>query len=275
MASSGSPYGWSRYKTWLTCGLRASLDWEARERQAELGLDEALEDDALGVGTLLHKMLELYYGRAEATEAPVAAPEALAEATRLYTAYIEDPLRADLGAVLGVEKTLPCEPNEPDFELRVAALATQLALPVKLTCRSDLVVRLSQDDCDRIYKAREAEVTPGIWIVDHKTASRRSNDAELIWRTDTQMALNFVLWNNSQPEPCQGVLVNVIYKYKVPKFETFVVKPGADEVLAALHAVRLAGGLSQHRDLAKVPNTAACFNYFRPCQYLVQGCKRY
>lgn len=225
--------------------------------------------------------------------------EIVAEGDRIAKAYAVKFTPQELGTVVAVEKTLPCEPPEviteenrsdelierwEGFEADVLGVSDRLGLGrIPLTCRSDLVVRLTKDDCDRIYETRAVETTPGLWIVDHKTAARRDSLGAEKWAHDIQMSLNFLLWNACHDlwpgecsEPCVGVLVNTIYKTKEVGFETFVVRPTGDQCKAALGAVKLAARIRTDPTLREAPNPTRCFQYFEMCRFLQTAqCRRF
>jgi hypothetical protein len=271
----GSGTGLSYYRNMVGCPRRARLDAEAAEEHEATASD----NDATGIGTIFHAFMEHYY-RGDLDDENLVLEIAdesghgvledrRIEAERLFRAHRKRFSRSELGTVLEVEKLLP----SPDD----AAMAQRINDAVGInpfTCKIDLVLDLTENDCLRLKETRDIEVRPGIWLLDHKTAkARRSTEAEK-WTNDFQPIAYQLAWNAAFPKlQAQGMIISSTYRLKQPDFRSFVVeRPGAEKV-AALQSF-LAGAAFIKEHLEDWPNGNACF-FPSTCRWFQTGaCNR-
>jgi hypothetical protein len=213
--------GWSKLYDFQRCPYRYNL---LHNQQELLELSSVSKPASLELGSMLHSMLAMHYIRSMptakynvATDAGRIAwptPYALAErvisleanpaivdeARRLYSAYFNH---------YGNAETEGWQP---------LAIELDAGDPRIHTCRFDMVARING----------------GVWIVEHKTASRESRDVIEGWWLDGEILGEVYGYRLSQLNevygPLVGVLVNIVVKTQVPKFRRVEVVV-TDEVL--------------------------------------------
>lgn len=284
--SGGSGTGLSMYKKWLDCPEKAYLDEQAVAEGWERPTAFALD-----VGIITHAFLELYYSR---KDAPFDASsvefvndsgdgfdieeKARITAEKLFRAYrVLFPVD-ELGEVVAVEKLLP-EPIEDVGESNHSAQKAKIEEAVGIspyTMKTDLVVKLSTRDCAKIKITRNIDVSPGTYLVDHKTDGR--HDANIIdkYLLEPQFTAYFLAWRAAYPRvKLNGVLINILFKTATPDFLTLVVPPPDDGAIRRLHTM-LSNAAFMMTNAPRMKNITRCMNYGRVCHWMVQQkCKGY
>lgn len=96
------------------------------------------------------------------------------------------------------------------------------------TCRYDLIAR-----------AEGSQTVPdGVWIVEHKTASRLDRSTQEGWKNDGQILIQIAAWKRAKLDKkfgrLAGVIVNLVVKTKLPQFVRIVLPVNAKQVRAHL-----------------------------------------
>lgn len=262
----GSGRGISYYSTAARCPRRAKLD--ATLTGASAGHDAA-------VGTIGHGGLELFYKgeldweTATSTDTTWMVDEpfmdAMPEAIRLMRAYLRRfPERDFWGEVVGAEVSLPEEAK---------ASFVKAFFMVDLTARLDLVVRVKEEHLTRILDRTGLQLTPGIYIIDHKFKTRRDNNLIETYTLSAQFTAYPPLWDLHHPaEPCQGMIANVIVGNKEPAFQQALVQPPDETRLTGLRNWLIAAEALAGTDF---PNWTSCKDFNRVCGHYSSGlCNR-
>lgn len=266
-SSGGSGTGVSYYNSLLGCPRKAQLRAKEMENNPYNGMTGSLP---LDIGTIFHEFLELYYTDPKArmqnpsaiqfvqdSGDPAALDEqARLEAERLFRAYRTKFPSDELGSVVALEEQLEGE-------------VVESAVGVSpFTARLDMVVKIGVKDCRRLQNTRNIEVTPGYYIVDHKTATARYGNIRDIYTNSLQFTAYYLAWNAVHPkQKVQGTLVNIVFKNKEVRFETIVVPPPTGIQIKALHNMFR---IAKSRDPDEA-NSTQCFMWGRTCKYLTDG----
>lgn len=166
---------------------------------------------ALEVGGFLHTLLAVYYSGLIEQSYPLspealyeevmnlgANPERIAEGYRLYEAYVT---RYSVDWIVPLAVELFAEDPETGN-----------------TCRYDGIVEVVDPPVG---------ITPGIYVLEHKTSARFDGQALDGWRNDGEVIGQMMIWEKANLEQrfgrCQGVIVNMIGKQKQPQFERIIV----------------------------------------------------
>lgn len=198
--------GWSKISDFQRCPYRY---WALHEKEQLETIRIAPKPAALELGALYHAMLACHYaGSCKPLEHTRnvydAYPTALelvnrveslggdkaivAEATRLYLAYFNH------------------YGNPHDEGLTPLAVELGAGIEGVHTCRFDLL----------------AERDKGVWIIEHKTASRETRDVLESWWLDGEIIGEVYGYKLSGLEsvwgPLVGVCVNIVIKTQTPKF---------------------------------------------------------
>jgi hypothetical protein len=270
----GSPTGLSYYTGWSVCPRKATLNEEAREA-AEI---TSSNNSATTIGWLMHAYLETYYDTNihpdweklelfDAKGEPSPVDEDIhGDVLRYFNAYKARFAPDELGEVLGLEIEYPDKRLPPNLynsqENRIAE--TMLVNP--FSTRIDIAVDIDTTTAQGMQKTRSINIEPGIYIVDHKTAARRLKTEQEKWDNSMQMAAMFHIWNALNPDkPARGVLINSIYKLKMPDFRTFVTYP-SEESLKKVQSF-LIGVVAMKNALPDWPNNNACMQWGRMCYW--------
>lgn len=204
--------GWSSISTFQRCPylwhMRYNVAPRVRGDVAPLAGPEALE-----VGGTTHTFLALYYQRQIDPEYPItpeamrdgliagyANPDYVVESWRLYEAY---------------------RVRYADDVFRPLAVEYRLVDPkTGRSCRYDLVAALDEP---------HPGLLPGVYLIDHKTASRFDYATLNQWRNDGELLGQWELYEKLKLEkrfgPLAGLCANIIGKQKEPKFERVFVNP--------------------------------------------------
>lgn len=276
--SGGSSAGYHHYKAHIQCGRRAVLDAAAREANEETSHDS----EATGVGGVFHALRE-YADSLDPNKVVRfdCSEEERLEAERLNRAYEELRPKGFYGKVIGVETHLP--PPDADEETLARLHAAVGVAP--WTGKIDVITKADAAACKRIEKVLrqtyadfmlDAEIVPGIYLRDYKTAGQWRKNSMDSYTFDLQFPGYIVGWNACFPKtPCLGLLVDVVLKYKVPEVKTLFIPPPSADIVKAMQTFY---ALSVHHmtELYGQPNASACFNMFGTCSHFASGaCKRY
>lgn len=260
----GSGTGISYYMSAARCPRKARLD-------KSLGPDGESSKSSK-TGTMFHSLMELFYSGQVGTEcaaiqvADINYAEELQEAQRLAAAYFAKfPERDFWGDVVAVEKQLPAQEDQKQLVLDYFG--------VDLTARLDMVTEVSLHNRQRILERTGLDLEPGVYIIDHKTRSRRDNSITQTYSLSAQFKAYQLLWTKLHPEtPCVGMIANVVIGTKEVQFQQAVITPPTDVELEGLR-----NWLKGAHALAETdfPNWAACHEAYGVCQYYTRGlCNR-
>ncbi len=161
------------------------------------------------LGQLVHAMLEGFYTTeyldVEVVSAGSEHADMLAEAYRLYEAYVEYyPRKDELGKVVATE-------------LFVEAKDEGVCGIVPYTGRIDMVVDVDERCIGRLLSERSFFLPDGAgrYIVDHKTTSRRpADDNPLRMWSKYQLWGYLRLYNAHSDIPAKGMIINTLIKHK-------------------------------------------------------------
>jgi len=140
---AGTPYGYSYYSGWATCGMRATLDAAAREE----GGDSSSASKATAIGWMLHLLMEYYYSGQISQVGPFAVEfsqdsgvtiddDYWNEAKRLFEAYRQNFAPDELGEVVSVEEKI----GDPEDDEEIGRIVGAEVGIYPYTCRTDLCV---------------------------------------------------------------------------------------------------------------------------------------
>jgi hypothetical protein len=177
----GSGTGVSYYTRGALCPRRINLEAD----------NSALAGMRANAGTVFHKLCELYHGEITDVTIDVSAgqEEALKEGRRMFDAYTKWFTPGWWGKV--VER-----------------------FGVPFTCRIDMVVRVSDGHCEYLEKHGLRGITPGLYLVDHKTAGSKDNHAQLKYQSSIQFRAYMLAWDLLEDELCSGMIVNNVVGHK-------------------------------------------------------------
>lgn len=255
--TGGSGYGWSRYSTLQKCPYKYYLRYVKKVPR------EGSAPAPLEIGACFHAFMAMYYQRiydlTTGHEKPTQEPGTLFD---LLLDYKADATRVQEAWRLFEAYANFYESNGDYIEpLAVEVHAQDKKGPS--TCRYDLIAHVSDD----------APIPPGIWVVEHKSASRLDRGNQEGWHLDGEIIGQISLWNSSGMKrrfgPLQGVIVNLAIKTKWPKFHREIVAPPIK------HARRQTKDLKVWRGMTGVfeaTNTwprslAACWGRYGPCEF--------
>lgn len=225
---------------------------------------------ATEIGTLFHKLLELRYsGKIPGMDVALEYAEdndspAWLEALRLFSGYHghygQDWFK---DCVESVEEELCVEGKE----------AMELFGVPEFTGRIDMAIRIrDQDMADKVGLQRNLPMLePGLYLVDHKTSSRKSSTLAIEAQYNMQFKAYQVLWEAKKGEAPKGTIGNYVFRHKKLKPESFgsvMCMPPTDEdresIIATLgNARKIQIALGEG-----YANPTQCFSWGRPCQYL-------
>lgn len=249
------PHSITSYLGYVACPRRQRLQNEAQDGCTNMD-----------IGTVLHVYLEAYFGGKDwrlTQFEPEPSPFVLHEAERVMSAFTYARGRKCFGEVLALEQHI----SGPAVEAAIGAK------PFSATI--DMVVRLSQDNCDALAESDRLDVIPGVYIVDHKSSEK--GGAAFLERQ--QMNLQYmayqIAWNAARPDaPAIGAFCNGLIMTKVPYFPLVQIKaPEATDYAALRNLFAVAAMYAKHMPDAAIPTS--CLTY-GVCEQYVQGrCSRY
>jgi hypothetical protein len=217
-ASTARIRGWSSISNYMKCDRMfyyKSIKKYRVQRSSE----------ALDVGIVLHECLAAHYDSGGVrTFEPLAAielerPDIATEVKRLLYAYFAAYQQEDIDTfdVRAVEREII---GEVEYKGTTAPVYARL----------DLLVR---------KKTKDQTVLPagpcpdGVWIIDHKTSSRMSQDLLEGYKMDGQFLLMSYLWHQQNFDqiygPLKGFVMNIITKTKNPELKRLQIDIGDDD----------------------------------------------
>ncbi len=268
-----SSKGRSFYQSILPCPKRTTL-WAQRR---EAGLPKQT-GKATAIGTLVHAYLEAYntgvirwpadvdrvqFGPFTAPELSFEDPDiqafVLDEAKRLAKWWVQTYEPQHFGRPLGYEVDVTaCVATRRDlFQIP----ATNPDVP-ELTARLDEVVTMDEVAVARMREAHHLDLTPGVYVIDHKTKSR--NYGLYPYLQGLQALLYPLLLHEAiYPErECEGILYNFILKTKEPKNIVLWRPPPSSQERAVIRNT-LSGLWQFYQSNPNWANAAACFDELR------------
>lgn len=217
LSGGSSTRGWSAWRILEQCPYLYYLKYVARE---PLVVESA--SSARDIGSLVHAFLAIHYrcfkrftveDFIQAIMDESVNPMALITARSVFDAYRVH--------------------YSPDIFVPLAVEVPAMDPLTQNTCRYDAVVRVD-DPPEGISK--------GIWICEHKTASRFTADVLDGWVLDGEILGELAFWKPAGMDKkfgkLQGVIINVLGKQKVPQFYRTYVAPVA--VHTEMHTKNLA-----------------------------------
>lgn len=144
------------------------------------------------------------------------------------------------------------------------------------TCRLDLLVRVTKREVKWIAKTRGVELTPGVYIVDHKVLGFDSPNQLNQQRYSLQFSY-YALIAKQLGYKIEGTLVNCLFKTNPPRFTTIhIPRVGALETQLVDDMYSAATEylpLTEHTKTKTNPKR--CFDWNRTCKFWLYGqCKR-
>jgi hypothetical protein len=248
------------------------------------------------VGTIFHKLAELYYKRQlGSTVLPLDdhadfARDPVQEALRAFSAYVRY-FPPDEFDVVACELPIP----EVDEAGNLTAQGVQQAkaleafIGVPYTFRPDMAVMFSQEQAENFYVRRRMTVQPGVlYLMDHKTHEKADSGGLRKYAEGQQVPCYTRAWNELSragllryegkdlPE-CVGLLINNVVRHsemspeatgrRQSSFSTYLLDVGSDHDMAV---ARQAFRYQKARLEAGVPDVTACNDWGR-CSHLTSG----
>mgnify|MGYP001610614931 CR=1 FL=1 len=277
--SGGSGFGMSYYGRWAQgCPKRATLDTAAAIKYEPGSSDD---NDAFGLGRLLHAYLELHYKRGVKGIFDTAAvkfsgsyvhDEHRVKAEAIFRAYRINHGPLELGAVLEVEKGYPENKKQAQSIEEVVGVSPY-------TFKPDMVIRSGRRDMARLQKVYRCILPkPGKYLVDHK--SEGGEDASTLDRYLNRLQFTaYMLGYNAihVDDPCLGLIVNVLKKTQGFGVRRVYVPLPSPEHIKALHAfLRYCVTMMKTMGDWPVPSEYNCWPRNRVCYWRTTGdCKGY
>jgi hypothetical protein len=285
ITGGSSGYGMSYYSTAAKCSLRAYLGKLAEAAGEEV----SPSGKAARVGIYFHSLAELFYrgdfSAKKVLQATALQPEFaedLEEAKRFWKTYSNAFGERDFwGTPVTVERRIPDDTDEGLERRERAKIQAAFGLDPaqQLTARLDLVARISDEQIDRIGQRTGLVLTePGIYIVDHKTTSRKDSTAAFKYDLSPQFTAYQMLWDALHPdEPCKGMIANVVIGYKtmekmdIDKWHTPVLVSAPSEKKRT-DFMNWFDGVLESLETPR-PNWTACVNWGVCPHYLNGDCR--
>lgn len=222
----GTPYGWHTFATRFQC-------WYKYHLSEHLKVDR-FYSPALAVGTLLHEILATWYST-PLNKDPSAQIENMIDLCRNngYEKAVEETLRLmeaylyywqPNGKVIRDSKGVISRPDDffaPDTEIVAVEEMLQTDTPFNYTCRMDLAIKRRDE----------------IWVVDHKTA-RALDDSVTDWALQGEILGLLWLAHKRWGSQVKGLIINLIVKTKVPKFERLVFRSRPRNIEMHVNAIK-------------------------------------
>lgn len=279
--TDATQFGNSHYEAELFCPRKARLDKEKRAAQGRPFIT-----GPFGIGTLFHAFSEMYFGgvmkkpliHAIRTEADVhdvhfqgecdLDPEAVHEAARCFTTYLQTFPVNHYGEVLFVEQDFAPE----DKEVVEAAVGIS-----PWTGQKDMGVRLSKKGAEFLQSRFSLDVKPGAkYLVDWKTEKAETQNLRERFMYRNQFKGYLAAQNAVEAkygrEPFEGLIADITIKTKVPKFVRVLCESPNEREIAtlaerwrAVHIFKLC-----LPDWANASD-AACFPLWGSCGHFLDG----
>lgn len=225
---------------------------------------------AMDIGTLFHKLLELRYsGEIPGMDVALEYAEnndspAWLEALRLFSGY---------HGHYGYDWFKDCvETTEEELRVEGDEALTVFGVP-EFTGRIDMAIRIKdQKMADRIAEQRNLPMLePGLYLVDHKTASRKSSNLAIEAQYNMQFKAYQILWERVKGEKPKGMIGNYVFRHKKLKPESFgsvMCMPPTEEDHLSLKRALWRAMVVRDTLGEDFANPTQCFSWGRPCQYL-------
>jgi hypothetical protein len=193
--------GWSRIATIQRCLYL----YKRRYRDGERGGPSK----ALEVGSCFHTMMALHYWAMREPQQARITPERLRD--ELFK------LNADAKAIEESWRLYDAYANYYEHDYLVPLGEELFATDGDNSCRYDLIARVEANN----------QIAPGTYIVEHKTSSRFDAATLEGWKNDGEVIGQIMLYKPAKLTKkygkLQGVIVNIVGKQKIPKFERVIV----------------------------------------------------
>lgn len=271
--SGGSGTGYSYYAAWAKCGRAATL-----AEKAKVDGEQQEEPSYFGIGRIYHALLELHFKRGMQEPFDVQAvqysdtvdEEIRVEAERLFRAFRVICPPNTFGTVKEIEIGYPQTIKQTDL------LAELAGMPYSF--KPDMVVRLDKVAAQGLQSRWQLDVSPGYYLVDHKTLGQWDGSAISRYMNSHQFTLYQMAWNALFPKmPVQGLIADIMLKYKAPELKMLLI-PFPDETAqkAALAFLKYCKFIQDNAP--DFPNSLPenCFPKGRTCNWFTQGlCNRH
>lgn len=235
-----------------------------RRSKEDEGFDGG-EDADFGVTT--HRFLERYHQYQPVHDLTATMGD---ESRELLSRYTERFAPGSFGRVLHGEQRLAADVNIDGCRIPFGGTI-------------DAIVELDAAACERIALDRRiVGLEPGRYNVDHKTKKSHTRSLIVEYANAPQFTGYHLLHEFHYGEgSCKGTFVNVLFRYKKDdpatrekQFITFFIPPPTEEMIAEFAYV-LKGAVARREQLGDdhvVPTR--CFDFFRVCPALMEGCQR-
>jgi len=196
--------GWSRISTMQRCMYL----YKRRYLDGERGHPSA----ALEIGSAFHTLMALHYRGMREPDLKIT-PE------RLHRELIE--LGADMHNInesWRIYEAYVAYYGDSDYLIPMAEEEFAGEPDGNNTCRYDMIARVEPGD---------HTIPPGTWLIEHKTSSRFDTAMLQSWRNDGEIIGQIMIWKAAKLTrkygKLRGVIVNIVGKQKIPKFERVIV----------------------------------------------------
>lgn len=217
--SNSTENGIHSYYSWLSCPRKAYLNELKRKEKVPNGFLSGI--DAFDIGSIWHGLLAAHYETPDFDTTRLTYKlddgssldenhfESRRDAEALFLAYRAHYLRADFTKILDIES---------EFEL---------VLPnFKLSGGLDLVVGLGKRD----LKKMNIDGQPGVYVIDHKTRSKKEAMEYELALHNPQFAAYPKLAETKYGSEVRGMIINLGVKTKTPSFERLLIPKMATDL---------------------------------------------
>jgi hypothetical protein len=270
ITSTGTPAGMSSTLMVAICERRFALAAGKTPEPVPKLPPESEKPNALLVGSGLHAGLAGWYA-GKVTHADLdeiawygesieqSHPINCREIRRLLRWYFVNNFPTEFGKVLHIE-------------IDIALPRTDEELP-GFTGAIDLIVECGDENVQRLAEEGCYLPGPGVYGVDHKTASSASKAAQMEYSLRPQFAGYCLI----SPVPLKGFIINRIMKTQTVKRALYYVPPPDEQAkLMVSSLVRERLRILQNPPEYAKANPDACLDkYGGLCPYLFKGCNRY
>ena len=200
---------YSQYSAWMACKW---LWYEKYVLRRQKKWPQAMRDDALAVGSLVHAGLENWYGHKDFTipndsiTETNPTPEALRLCKKLVYGYVQA-FPSDPWNMYHVEKPIRFPLIEGRDGLAKLDCYYHVEKPMRLASGVD---------------GYDLSISPGWWIQEYKTKGQQTSFADFMksWQTNMQADFQMLALSNGEArEHVKGLIINVIEKPRdyIPK----------------------------------------------------------
>jgi len=247
--------GWSRIATMQRCLYLYKRRYLDGERG---GPSTALE-----VGSCFHTMMALYYWAMREPQEARLSPERLRHELLGFG--------ADVRAVEDSWRLFEAYSNHYSNDYLTPLAEELYASDGDNTCRYDLIARVEPNN----------QVPPGTWLVEHKSASRFDMATLEGWKNDGEIIGQIMLYKPAKLVKkygkLMGVIVNIVGKQKIPRFERVIIPVQKWQATAHKKDLRVWNALEQ---LCVATNTwprsrAHCTNKYGFCSHFDECAEKF